>query len=207
MPKVPGLTGALSRAAANKARFFDFLLERTGRGIVVDSSKHYLDGFSLQRAAVEKTRLILLVRDGRAVFSSGIRRNLGRDAALSAWSSIYSRCLPVFQKHLTKDQWLLVHYENFATDPARELRRICDFLGIGFEESMLAFAETEQHIANGNNMRFNRNSTVRLDERWREDLSAPMLAYFDRRAGALNRSLGYAADISPGTPVRTDWAH
>jgi len=56
---------------------------------------------------------------------------------------------------------------------------------------MLEFGSAESHIANGNRMRFVQSSEIKLDERWREQLSAPMLRFFERHAGELNRELGY----------------
>ncbi len=56
---------------------------------------------------------------------------------------------------------------------------------------MLRFGAAAHHLLDGNNMRFQRNSQIRVDAAWREQLSAEDLAFFEQRAGALNRQLGY----------------
>jgi len=190
---LPGpLSRPLLRAADNKRRLFGALLADGPMEFLVDSSKHYLDGLHLYRAAPDRTRILLLIRDGRAVFHSGIRRGFPREAALSAWTSIYRRCLPVFDRHLPPESWLTVRYEDLAAAPEQELRRICRFLGLSFDPAMLDFTEAEHHVVNGNNMRFSADSRIRLDEKWRKELPEPMLDYFNRRASGLNRRLGYS---------------
>jgi len=57
---------------------------------------------------------------------------------------------------------------------------------------MLDFRHTAHHILNGNDMRLGTGSEIQCDERWRTELSAVDLAYFERvGGGALNRRLGY----------------
>ena len=74
-----------------------------------------------------------------------------------------------------------------------EIDTICKFVGYSFTPQMLDFSDTEHHIANGNNMRFANSSNIKLDENWREELSHTDLLYFERRAGQINRALGYIA--------------
>ena len=51
-------------------------------------------------------------------------------------------------------------------------------------------APTCQHVL-GNGMRLDADKSVRLDERWRTELSREQLAIFDETAGRLNARLGY----------------
>ncbi len=67
------------------------------------------------------------------------------------------------------------------------------FLCVPFSAQMLELRKQESHNIGGNPMRFRTGEqTIRLDERWREQLSADDLAIFDRRAGTWNRRLGYS---------------
>lgn len=191
VPLPASVLATMSQPARNKCELFRYILEHSGRDFVVDSSKHYLAGLGLYRAAPDETRIIHLVRDGRAVFNSGIGRGMRPAAALSAWSRHSHRASRLLERYLPDSALLTVRYEALASAPQAELERICSFLGIQFRPQMLEFAAAESHIANGNRMRFGDSSEIRLDERWRKELSAPMLDYFEKRAGKLNRSLGY----------------
>jgi hypothetical protein len=182
---------SIEQGAKNKVNLFRFILDYTGKQFVVDSSKHYLGGLGLHRAAPDETRVIHLVRDGRAVFNSGISRGMRPDAALKAWTRHARRSSTLLEKYIPESALLTVRYEALASNPESELRRVCEFLGAEFSAQMLDFAAADSHIANGNRMRFGHTSEIRLDERWRDELPKPMLNYFERRAGMLNRQLGY----------------
>jgi hypothetical protein len=95
------------------------------------------------------------------------------------------------KKFLPPSATLTVRYEYLASDTESELRRICDFLEVDFDAQMLDFAAADSHIANGNRMRFAESSDIWLDERWRNELTTPLLQYFERHAGELNKQLGY----------------
>jgi hypothetical protein len=182
---------SIQQGTENKCNLFRFILEQTNRQFIIDSSKHYLEGLGLYRAAPNDTKIISLLRDGRAVFNSGIRRGIHPKQALDSWTRHSSRSAFVLKKQLPDAALLTVRYETLASSPESELRRISEFLRIDFYPNMLKFAASESHIANGNRMRFGQSSDIKLDERWREELSVPMLRFFERRAGKLNRQLGY----------------
>jgi hypothetical protein len=57
---------------------------------------------------------------------------------------------------------------------------------------MLDFRSRVHHVLNGNNMRLGSSSAIKVDEAWRARLAHGELNYFERRAGALNRRLGYS---------------
>jgi hypothetical protein len=183
---------SIQQGSDNKCNLFRFILKQTGQQFIVDSSKHYLEALSLYKAAANETRIISLQRDGRAVFNSGIRRGIHPKLAINSWARHAIRSKRVFEKHVPETALLTVCYEALARRPEFELRRIAEFLEIDFSQEMLDFGRPGSHIVNGNRMRFSQNSDIKLDERWREELSAPMLRFFERRAGKLNQQLGYS---------------
>lgn len=191
VPGVAPIRGRLDRAARNKVALFDFLLARTGKAFIVDSSKHYVDAMHLYEAAPDSVRIISLVRDGRAVFNSGLRRGLTPAAAMSAWQSPYARALPVLDRNVADAGRIRIRYEDLAQAPTDTLRQVSDFLGLAFDPAMVSFQQSGIHIANGNRMRLRGDRAIRLDERWKTELSPEMLDYFDREGGRLNRQLGY----------------
>ena len=89
-------------------------------------------------------------------------------------------------------QW--VRYEALATDPQGTLARLWAFLGLECPADVLALPEGPLHMAEGNPMRLRPLDRVSLDRRWEAGLDAGCRAYFERHAGALNRSLGYGGD-------------
>ena len=192
-PFLASFARPLDRGARNKWLLFETVANLESKLIVVDSSKHYLEAAALYRSAPRRTKVILLVRDGRAVFYSGLKRGRPRHKALAAWQQTYERAVPLLERVVDPKDFLNVRYEDLAADPARELQRICRFIGVAFDAGMLEFRSRTHHVVNGNDMRLGRNAGIRVDESWRRSLSPADLEYFERRGGALNERLGYRA--------------
>ena len=180
-------------AAANSYFWYEMLHRTVGARIVVDSSKDARRLKALYLARPERFRLIFLVRDGRAVAASEMRREgTGIVAASRAWAEA-SRKLYLAQLTIPRSRKITVRYEDLCQQPAAVGRRICAFLGIEFDEAMLTLKKEAAHNISGNPMRMRRGETaIRLDERWRRMLGAPELDSFERNAGAWNRRFGYA---------------
>lgn len=159
--------------------------------IVVDSSKAYLKAIDLYKKTPEAFKLIVLTRDGRGVLYSNLKRNASRRKSVNGWINYYSRALRLIKRHISGEHVLYLKYEDLASSPQKELERICEFAGIEFETEMLDFARHPHHNTNGNNMRFRRNSEIRLDDAWKRKLTKSDLDYFDRVAGKINKELGY----------------
>ena len=180
----------INQAIENNFLLYDAVRTVCSSNIIVDSSKTYLKAIGLYRRRPEEVRVILLVRDGRGVFYSYLRRNVPKRESLDAWKNFHERALPLFDE--CNIDILTVKYEELVKETRRELGRICDFLNIGFEEEMLNYAAKPNHTTNGNEeVRFRKLSEIKLDTSWCEHLSDEDQRYFESRAGQLNRKLGY----------------
>ena len=91
---------------------------------------------------------------------------------------------------LDPGRWIEVRYEGVCSDPAGQLARLCNLLGVVPRGLARDFRSAEHHVL-GNGMRLDTTSEVRLDDRWRSVLTPEDLAAFDRIAGGLNRRYGY----------------
>ena len=192
LPLCKPFVDRIDRAARNKLAFLQLASEVLGRDLLIDSSKHYMEAISFYRAAPDQARIIVLTRDGRAVFYSGLKRGRSRKASLRAWRRAYSRGLPIIDKRVPAEHVLRISYERLTADPVGELEKVCLFLDVPFEQRMLDFGAQTHHVTNGNKMRFSRDSTIRVDSAWRDRLSEEDRRYFEVRAGAYNRALGYS---------------
>jgi Sulfotransferase family len=185
------LLGRMRRSFANNFRVYDAAREVLNADLVVDSSKTYLKALGIYQQNPEQVRVILLTRDGRGVLYSNIRRKRSRNESVAGWVTQHTRALPLFRQHIRPDHLLFVKYEAVTVDPAREMSRICRFLGVDFEPAMLDFTAKVHHSTDGNNMRLQRSASIRVDNQWMERLSEDDLRYFEQHAGWLNRELGY----------------
>jgi hypothetical protein len=93
-------------------------------------------------------------------------------------------------RHLNKSRWIMVRYEDLCNDRENTLRTLLEFLGLNPGKCAREFRTVEHHVL-GNGMRLDTTSEIRLDERWREQLTKSDLQVFDDVAGHVNRRYGY----------------
>lgn len=192
LPVPAAVHARFRRAVRNRLAVYDAVRATARARVVVDASKEYLLGASTWQASPERTRLVLLVRDGRAVYWSNLKRGFPADYSLRAWQGYYAHALPVLRRVVPEAAVLRVRYEDLAAEPARTLERICAFAGLAYAPAMLRGGARVQHVASGNDMRFRGTAAIRVDDEWRTALPADARARFESEAGALNAALGYA---------------
>jgi hypothetical protein len=96
------------------------------------------------------------------------------------------------QRQFKPDHWLQVRYENLATRPVQELTRICDFLEITYEPTMLGFQDAYYAGIDGNYKVLTQpDSRIALDERWRDEFPPQYRVLFALLGGWLNVIYGY----------------
>lgn len=191
IPLAGALTPGFSGGIATTLELYDHVRAITGKPVIVDSTKHYLRAAAIYLARPEITRVLLLVRDGRGVFYSGLKHGLGRNRSVRAWRNHYQRALRLLDRHVPNAHRCLVRYEDLVVDPPATLARVCAFLGLEYRPAMLDFRRVIHHNVNGNLMKLGSTSELRLDDAWKTSLTDRDRRFFESHAGALNRRLGY----------------
>lgn len=202
----------LPRIQSVNAALVSSVLKRSGKDVIVDSSKIGIRLKYLLRNPELDVKVVRLIRDGRAVTltymdpegfadakdpklrggGSGAGRadeRLSVEAAAREWRRSNEEAEAILAT-LDESQWLAIRYEDLCADPDATLNRVFEFLGVGAVERRVAFRDVEHHVV-GNGMRLDSSSEIRLDERWKSVLTPQDLQAFDRVAGDLNRRLGY----------------
>ena len=188
------------------------VLSRTQKKVIVDSSKIGLRLKFFMKNPQLDIKIIRLVRDGRAVLLTYMDPANFADAqsaelrAGGNGGGRESERLPLEQaarewrrsneeaEALLRDQdrlhWMTVRYEALCCEPEKTLKELFAFIGVTQNHVKLDFRSVEHHVV-GNGMRLDGSSQIRVDDRWRFNLTEPQVAAFDRLAGELNQSLGY----------------
>ena len=188
------------------------LLEGSGAKIVIDSSKVGLRLKYLLRNRDLDVRVLRLIRDGRGValthtnpaeyadaadprFRAGgtggpgfVPLSMENAARLWRRSNEEADCVTA---RLHPSQWMEMRYEQMCQFPDETLAAVCRFLDISPMQVGTDFRQRKQQHIVGNGMRFDASSEIRLDDRWKTQLSSESLEIFDRVAGNLNRQYGY----------------
>jgi hypothetical protein len=157
----------------------------------------------------EEARFVHVIRDGRDVACSfmgqeRMRPNGPVEAAL-LWRERVEAALEAGGR-LGPDRYLELRYEDLLADPERELRRLCEFVELEYDPSMLGYRERAEELT-----RFDGGSErhrgvfmppTRGLRRWQDDLSADAVEAFELVAGDLLERLSYprATEVAPARP-------
>ena len=179
-------------AIDNSLLIFDAVRRVWNTPIIVDSTKNVgrLKGLHLRSKI--PMRILYLLRDGRGVAYSRMRRKkITMADAAKVWVKEHAKAKLALLT-VPKSSITYLRYEDLCRDPKRELTGLCESLSISFEAEMLSIRSPNRHNLGGNPMRFRANENrLSLDERWRTNLSRKDLAEFDHIAAKLNRKFGY----------------
>ena len=84
-----------------------------------------------------------------------------------------------------------VKYEKLCTEPQKILDRIVDFAQLPEHRQMdTAIDLSKRHIL-GNSMRLKAIDAVKMDEKWKRELSSGELELFNSVCGPINLACGY----------------
>lgn len=175
----------------NTFKVYDIVRTIARKHIVVDSSKHHTRAAALYVTRPEFVRIIYLIRDGRGVFHSGLKRGFSRRRSLDAWCRHHAHALPLLQKRVDPKHLMQVRYEDLVANPQQILSEVCQFLLITYDPAMIDFQAVVHHNVDGNAMKYVLTPGINLNEAWKAHLSKSDLEYFERKAGSINRQFGY----------------
>jgi hypothetical protein len=99
--------------------------------------------------------------------------------------------------HLDPARYTTVRYEDLVSQPRAELQRLCEFLGIPFQEDMLEFhARSYSGFLEGESHKMGTLKPVYSDsaEKWRESISPQLQELIDSALGDRMSRLGYSVE-------------
>lgn len=106
---------------------FDCIYHISGCTFLADSSKFGKRLFLLSQSANLNVKVLYLLRDGRAVVNSYIRKYHNFKLALKRWG-LLSLSAFYLKRFFAEEEWLTIYYEELASYPEKTLRKICNFL-------------------------------------------------------------------------------
>jgi len=137
-------------------------------------------------------QFVHIIRDGRDAAQS-FHRRWGYDPlhTITRWKWDVSAAR-VQGKVLGSDRYLEVRYEALTRDPSNEMQRICSFLGLQFNESVL---HSSMLYMDPGNTQAATGRIVPNSEKWRTYFSAKQIQAIEEIAGAKLSGLGYPVSI------------
>jgi len=113
------------------------MVSENGKEIYGDKYLDNKDNIFKLATLHSNVQFIHLVRDGRAVAKSMRNRAyLDMYVSMNDWKREIMK-MKILREILPKDRFVEVRYENILQEPEKEIRRICDFLNIQYEPTMI----------------------------------------------------------------------
>lgn len=181
--------------AGNSWRLYDVVGSVTGARLVVDSTKNAARMKLLYMCRPAETRIVHLVRDGRAVASSARRREgIPIREGARRWYRA-NRNVELAMRTIPEHAIYLVRYEDLCDQTERVMSTLCAFIGIQPSQSMFSLQPHDYHQIPGNPMLFrDEDTSIVRDDAWRDGFDSSDQREFDAVAGEMNRRYGYDAD-------------
>ena len=199
---LPGLKAHLNRVLDRNQKFIEAACANMNADLFLDGSKDPHRLLYLQQSGLWDILVIRMTRDGRAQSHSARLKPdhpENFEDTVKEWKHTMQQIEHVC-KYFPKNHTLHVKYEDLCQQPENTLTRVWDFLQLpplkmNWED--IDLRSSEHHIL-GNSMRTRQTIRIRLDEKWREDVSRQELQLFNKLAGSINGSLGYdqSAELS-----------
>lgn len=204
-PAAWGLHGSLVKDFVRTNRsLYELVLDMHGTSIFVDGHKSWRKAALLGRElpSSDDRRFIHLVRDPRGFALSQRQRGQASHLLESAWMW---RDLHTRMRSLKMvAPYHLLRYEDLAVRPEGEMRNVFEFLGVEPQRVVDAPRYPAKHHVVGNEIARSFAGDIKLDTRWRTELSAREQQAVLAAAGPFAAELGYAeaASAEDGLDVR-----
>jgi len=205
-PEVPSGLSAQDAYRFIVAAPFEAYAAAHGKPRWGDKTPHYVHHVDHLLRVFPRARFVVLVRDGRDVALSLRRMPFGPNNAWAAaqwWARGIRAGVRAAQRH--PDAVRTIHYEDLARAPREEVPRLCEFLGLGYREDMLALEKADRarivrDQASWFPTLFDGINTVAVG-RWEREMSRRDQRIFAALAGAELEQLGYPVEPGPATAI------
>lgn len=170
----------------------DTVQKLTKARAVVDTSKVIFRFRSIYEECRPRIRVIELYRDYRAVAHSQLKRGIPVEDSARTWA-LKVRQIKAMTADLPPSQLMTLKYEDLCREPEVELAGVCDFLGLEFEQTMLARATEDIHDLGGSPSKFQTDRrAIVLDEEYLNKLTDEHKKRMRELVGAEADMCGYA---------------
>lgn len=184
------IASSLQEARSSTWALASSVLEMTGTSVFVDTARDHQRPKYLRDHPGLDLRVIHLVRDPRGAVAS-IMGHTGVDVRRAArqWTHYNDEAHRV-RRHVARDAWMRLRYEDLCAEPQRVMDEIARFVGVEPAPLPDNLDGTTNHII-GNAMRLTGVGEIRLDEKWRQRLDTADLDVIADITADTSHRLGY----------------
>jgi Sulfotransferase family len=186
---------------------FDLHGRAQGKRLVGDKTPHYVRSLPTLHALWPSAKIVHLIRDGRDVARSvlGWSKVTERGGSVARFAAFAEDDLSTIACWW---EWLVrlgredgealgpplyheIRYESLVAEPAAECRRLCDFVGVAYDDRMLHFHEGRERAEPGLDAKKAWRPVTPGLRDWRSEMCLGDVERFEAAAGGLLDELGY----------------
>jgi hypothetical protein len=175
---------------------------RVGRARWGDKSLHTERYATTVFDTFPEARIIHMIRDPRDRYASVLKRWKSVRGGIGAATAAWLASVDLGERNVRRfpGRYMLLRYEDLASDPESSLRRVSEFIGEAYDTSMLKMDGAEDFRSTGGNSSYGAFEAGTISKRsigrFRATLTPADIAFVQSRAGRAMRAHGY-----DGVPV------
>jgi hypothetical protein len=144
----------------------------SGCEYVLDSSKDLHRMYSVARELKQDIKVILLCRDFKGTVFSKSKRGMSMLKAAFQWKWVVNQ-MDYYSRKLNSNQFIRVKYEDICNNTEKEMKRLCKFLDLEFQDSLLKKNTENLHHLGGSPSKYNRNlDQIKIDNSYVANFTA-----------------------------------
>lgn len=180
----------------NNNEFYSKVFEKSGKPVLIDSSKSVLRAFLLYNSMNYNQKIIYLVKDARSyIYSIAHKSQLtSTKKATIKWLTTNLLALFFFKMIKSKDR-LFIRYEDFASNPKEYIGKIQDFINLKREtildEDNFFIATSSSHLIGGNQTRYSLKNIIKPNNKWKDTFTTKHFRIYKKYAKKMNKYFGY----------------
>ncbi|MEM9886775.1 MAG: sulfotransferase [Bacteroidota bacterium] len=175
----------LDKAVKRKAKKNGALILGDKSPLIIELLPYFINLFP-------ESKIVFITRDARANVMSLVKRQyMDIQLAAQMWKDWNIKGL-AYKEWLGKDKICQISYEGLVKYTEQELLKICNFLNIDFETSMLDLSKSE--ATQKKDAYVSKQIDESLIERWRGELSTKQIKQIEKIVGDLMPQLGYKVE-------------
>jgi hypothetical protein len=203
-------------------RVFGLYGKINNKPLVGNKTSGYVRRISAFHALWPEAKFVHIIRDGRDVCLSVLNwnkaeRTVGRYASweedpvstTALWWERKVRKAREDGATLGPGLYHETHYEDLVEDPERECKRLCEFLGVPYDDAMIRFAEGKTRTDLPNARKTPKKAWLPITSgmrNWRTEMPVKDVERFEAAAGNLLEELGYERTFCRPTPQALEHA-
>ena len=196
------LSEASPRSLADAVRaIYRFYAARRGKSRYADKNPNNVLHVGPIAELFPEARFLHVIRDGRDSTLSYLAASFGPTNVAEA--ALYWRRFVGHGRReglaLGPDRYRELRYEDLLADPEKELRAICAFIGLPFDDAMLRYYERAHELIDKDHPNLGRPPTKGIRD-WRREMDPGDVVLFEALAGDLLDELGYERSVGRIAP-------